>query len=133
MSVNQRPSGVTALVILEISLGVLLSTRFMFALFPTLAATYFHFRPVREAVLLVFATVDFILAYCLWNGKTWAWITALVFALLGIVFSGFMLFIRPALGGMASLIIELLILYYLMQPKVQRHFRRSKQLREQQV
>jgi uncharacterized membrane protein (DUF2068 family) len=133
MSVNQRPSGVTALAILEISLGVLLFTGFMFAFFPTLTATHFHFRPVRGAVLLVLATVDFILAYCLWNGKSWAWITALVFAFLGIVFSGFMLFIRPALGGMASLIIELLILYYLMQPKVQRHFGRSKQLQKQQV
>jgi uncharacterized membrane protein (DUF2068 family) len=133
LPINQRPSGVTALAILEISLGVLLFTGFMFAFFPTLTATHLHFRPIAGTVLLVLAAVDFILAYCLWNGKSWAWIAAMVFALVGIVFSGFMLFIRPALGGMASLIIEILILYYLLQPKVQRHFGRSKQLRKQQV
>jgi len=133
LSVNQRPSGVTSLAILEITLGVLLFTGFMFAFFPTLTATHFHFRPVAGTVLLVLATVDFILAYCLWNGKRWAWTTAMIFVIVGIIFSGFMLFIRPALGGMTSLIIEILILYYLMQPKVQRHFGRSKQLQKQQA
>ena len=133
MSLNQRPSGVTALAILEITLGVLLFTGFMFAFFPSLTAAHLRFRPIAGTVLLLLATVDFILAYCLWNGKSWAWPTAMVFSLVGIIFSGFMLFLRPALGGMASLIIEILILYYLMQPKVQRHFGRSKPLQTPQV
>ena len=97
-------------------------TGFMFSLFPRILQ---HFRSIAGTVLLVLAIVDFILAYGLWNGKSWAWVTALIFAFLGIVFSGFMLFIRPALGQMASLVVDLLILYYLLQPKVQRHFGRG--------
>jgi len=127
LPLNQRPTSVTALAILEVSLGVLLFTGFMFAFFPTLIATHLHFRPVAGTILLLLATVDFILAYSVWTGKSWAWTIALIVAFIGIVFSGFMLFIRPALGGMASLIIETLILYYLLQPKVHRYFGRNQE------
>jgi len=133
LSLNQRPNGVTALAILEVSLGVLLFTGFMFAFFPTLIATHLHFRPIAGTVLLLLATVDFILAYSVWTGRSWAWTIALIVAFVGIIFSGFMLFIRPALGGMASLIIEILILCYLLQPKVQRYFGRNKQLKKPEV
>jgi uncharacterized membrane protein (DUF2068 family) len=83
---------------------------------------------VRSALvgigLLVFASIAFILSYGLWNGKGWAWIAALIFALLGIVLSVLSLFLRPGIGELISLIIDLLIVYYLMQPRVQAHFAR---------
>ncbi|HXY82686.1 MAG TPA: DUF2127 domain-containing protein [Candidatus Saccharimonadales bacterium] len=125
MTVNQRPSGVVALAILEIALGVLLFTGFMFAIFPKIMQ---HFRPVAGTVLLMLAIVDFTLAFGLWKGKRWAWTCAMIFALVGIVFSSVMLFTRPAFGAMTTLIVEIIILYYLLQPKVQRHFGKSKSL-----
>jgi len=125
LTVNQRPSGVVALAILEIALGVLLFTGFMFAIFPKIMQ---HFRPVAGTVLLMLAIVDFILAFGLWKGKRWAWTSAMIFALVGIVISSVMLFTRPAFGEMTTLIVEIIILYYLLQPKVQRHFGKSKPL-----
>ncbi len=120
MSVNQRPSGVATVAILEMLLGVLLFTGFMFSFFPGLLR---NFRPITGVMLLILSIVDFALAYGLWVGKGWAWTTAFIFGLLGIVFSGFMLFVRPTLGQMVSLLVDLLILYFLLQPKVQRHFK----------
>jgi uncharacterized membrane protein (DUF2068 family) len=120
LSDNQRPNGVATVAILEMLLGIILFTAFVLSFLPGILR---HFRPVTEMILLILATVDFALAYGLWTGKGWAWTTALVFGLVGITFSGFMLFVRPAFGQLVSLLIDLLILYYLMQPKVHRHFK----------
>ncbi len=87
---------------------------------------WFAVRSVVVGIaLVVFALIDFVLAYGLWNGKGWAWFAALVFALLGIVFSVFSLFLRPGMGELIWLIIDLLIVYYLMQPRVQAYFGRG--------
>ena len=66
--------------------------------------------------LVVFAFVEFILAYGLWKGKGWAWIGSLIFAVIGLVFSAFTLFMRPRVGEVIALVLNLVIMYYLMQP-----------------
>jgi uncharacterized membrane protein (DUF2068 family) len=85
--------------------------------------------PVRlfvvVVVLLVLACIEFVLAYSLWNGLGWAWKVSLVLAVIGIVFFVFSLFLRPGLGEIASLLIDLLVLYYLMQPRVQAYLRKG--------
>jgi uncharacterized membrane protein (DUF2068 family) len=85
-----------------------------------------RFFPVRlftiTIVLLVLTGVEFVLAYAIWNGKGWAWIVSLAFAVLGVIFFTFSLFLRPSFGEIAALIIDLLLLYYLMQPRVQSYF-----------
>jgi len=90
---------------------------------------YFAVRPSVTGIgLLGFALIDFILAYGLWSGRGWAWIVSLAFAVLGIIFSVVSLFVRPRIGEFVSLIIDLVIVYYLMQPRVQAYFRREPSL-----
>ena len=88
-----------------------------------------RFLPVRlfvvVVVLFVLAGIEFVLAYGLWNGLGWAWKGSLLLAVVGIVFFVFSLFLRPGFGEIASLVIDLLVLYYLMQPRVQAYFRKD--------
>ena len=73
-------------------------------------------------VLFVLAAVEFVLAYGLEKGLSWAWKVSLVFAIVGIAFFIFSIFLRPGFGEIGSLITDLLVLYYLMQPRVQAYF-----------
>ena len=130
---RQRPFGVTILAVLQALLGILF-------LLGVLALTVAGFRlsevvphvrlfPVRFSVvmtvLFVLAAIDFVLAYGLWNGSTWAWKLSLIFAVVGIAFFIFSIFLRPGFGEITSLIIDVLALYYLMQPRVQGYYRKG--------
>jgi len=116
LSQRKRPSGITLLVFLEIVLGVLLllgarkTERANWAL--ESAATF----------LIILAALSFCLAFGLWSGKNWAWIGGIGFAVFGIIFSVFMLFIRPTIGEAIYLIANTVMIYFLIQPRVQRHF-----------
>ena len=85
--------------------------------------------PVRFSVAMIalfaLAAIDFVLAYGLWNGSTWAWKISLVFAVVGIAFFIFSIFLRPGIGEITSLIIDVLAIYYLMQPRVQAYYRKD--------
>jgi uncharacterized membrane protein (DUF2068 family) len=130
LSARQRPSAISILVALQVLLGVL----FLFGVFSltvlrlSLTEVVPHVRlfPVRLFVvvvaLLAFAAIEFVLAFGLWSRMSWAWWGSLAFAVLGIVFFVLSLFLRPGLGEIASLILDLLVLYYLMQPRVQAYF-----------
>jgi uncharacterized membrane protein (DUF2068 family) len=76
---------------------------------------------VGGLVSILFGLIDLILAYGLWKGRRWAWIFALVISILEIVFSIFALFLRPRTGELIVLVMELVIVYLLMQPGVQRY------------
>jgi uncharacterized membrane protein (DUF2068 family) len=130
LSARQRPIGVKLLTILQILLGILFLLGALaigvagFGLpevFP-----HFRFLPVRlftvAAVLFVLAAIEYVLGFGVWSGKGWAWSASLAFAIFSVVFFVFSLFLRPGLGELASLVIDLLVLYYLMQPKVQAYF-----------
>jgi len=62
----------------------------------------------------------------LWKGKGWAWIGSLIFAVIGLVFSAFTLFMRPRVGEAIALVLNLVIMYYLMQPRVQSYLGKGK-------
>jgi uncharacterized membrane protein (DUF2068 family) len=85
-----------------------------------------RFFPVRLSVvaivLFILAAIELVLAFGVWSGIRWAWGSSLAFAVLGVVFFVFSLFLRPGLGEILALIIDLLVLYYLMQPRVQAYF-----------
>lgn len=85
--------------------------------------------PVRlfvvAIVLFGLAMIEFLLAYGSWNGVSWAWVVSLIFGVLGIVFLVFSLFLRPGIGEIVSLIVNLLVVYYLMHPRVQAYFGRG--------
>lgn len=131
-----RPSKVTILGILQILLGILvllggIALSFAGFALPEMLpqVRFFATRSMLSGLGLVgLALIDFILAYGLWNGKGWAWIASLIFAVLGIGFSTFSLFIRPRIGEFVALVIDLVISYYLMQPHVQRYFGKGAKL-----
>ena len=117
MSQANRPSGIIVLVILEIVLGVLL----------LLGAIGRHERAGGNAewagtFMVILAALSFCFAFGLWIGKTWAWIGSIGLAVLGIIFSVFILFVRPTLGEGIYLIANTVMIYFLIQPRVQRHF-----------
>ena len=129
----RRPFAVTAVAVLQALLGVLF-------LLGVVALTVAGFRLsevvphvrffavrlfVVVIVLFVLAVVEFVLAYGLWTRLSWAWKFSLAFAVVGIVFFTFSVFLRPGFGEIASLIIDVLILYYLMQPQVQAYFKKD--------
>jgi hypothetical protein len=130
LPIRVRPNGVIILSVLEVLLGIL----FLLGVFGLtvvgigLQEVVPHVRlfPVRlfvvVIVLLGLAAVEFVLAFGAWNGMGWAWWGSLLFAVLGIVFFVMSLFLRPSLGAIVSLIVDLLVLYCLMQPRVQAYF-----------
>jgi uncharacterized membrane protein (DUF2068 family) len=134
LSARQRPGSVTLLVTLQILLGVL----FLFGVFALAVASFrleevvphIRFLPLRSSfvviLLLLLGAIEFVLAYGLWNRMSWAWGASLVLAVLGIIFFVFSLFLRPGFGEIASLIIDLLVLYCLMQPRVHAYLKGSK-------
>jgi uncharacterized membrane protein (DUF2068 family) len=132
LSEVRRPLGVTILSMLHVLLGILfllgsLALVVVGFVLPEIFphVRFFAVRSVAVGVLLlVLAVVDFGLASWLWVGKHWAWIAAMVFAALGIVFSIFTLFVRPGIAELVTLILDLIIIYYLIQPQVQTYFGR---------
>jgi uncharacterized membrane protein (DUF2068 family) len=76
-------------------------------------------------VLMVFALLDFVIAYGLWVGSKWAWVFSLLFSIFGIIAAVFSLFLRPRIGQAFALVIDIVILFYLMQPRVQAYFGRG--------
>ena len=118
------------LVGLDLALGVLIllaevAPALIRALSPGI---YPQLRPLMAiggayvVVLVVFAVMDFILAYGVWIGKGWAWYCSLIFSALGIILAAFTLFVRPRVGQLVSLMIDLAMVYLLMQPQVQQYF-----------
>jgi hypothetical protein len=117
LSTVVRPFGVNLVVVLNVVLGMLLLTGLIMHTRPFPAFGVFN-----GLAAIVFALVDFILAYAVWTDRKWAWAGSLIFSLFGIVASVFVLFVRPRTGEFILLIIDLVIVYSLMQPSVQRYF-----------
>ena len=93
------------------------------AMFPHVR--FFGRSLVFGLALVLLALIDFVLAYGLWKGKRWAWIAALGFAIIGIVLAVLSLSTAPRIGEFVSLVLNLLILYFLIQPRVQAYFGRG--------
>lgn len=117
MSTSVRPFTVKLLVALDVVLGVL---GFLPLLFPQLRP-FPRFVIVNDLGSIVFILICFILAYGIWSKRGWAWVSSLAFSILGIAILIFTLFVRPRTGEFVSLVMDLVILYLLMQPGVQRY------------
>ena len=134
MSGTTRPFGVTLLAVLQVVLGILellgaFVVAFVSFVIPEIFPHVRFFAPRSMGsglVLAAFAFIEFVLAYGLWKGKGWAWIGSLIFAVIGLVFSAFTLFMRARVGEIIALVLNLVIMYYLMQPRVQSYFGKGK-------
>lgn len=129
MSTSVRPFTVKLLVALDVVLGVL---GLLPLLFPQLRP-FPRFVIVNDLGSIIFTLICFILAYGLWSKRGWAWVSSLVFSILGIAIFIFTLFVRPRTGEFVSLVMDLVILYLLMQPEVQRYSGKLSELHQASV
>jgi uncharacterized membrane protein (DUF2068 family) len=67
---------------------------------------------------IVLAGLGFIMTWGLWNGKNWARVITIILSGISVVLS---LFSLP--GSLLSIIINLTILYYLMQPYIKEYYK----------
>ncbi len=121
---TSRPTGIAILVILRVLAailalggGLLLGILGGFSRRPVLGS----FVEIVAVVLEIVAILSLIVSYGLWTGKGWAWITALILAgisavvaLIGVV--------TGHLGRLISLVIEVIVIYYLNTQNVKAFF-----------
>jgi hypothetical protein len=74
------------------------------------------------AVLVAIAIVSFVVAYGLLKGKRWAWTVAIILSIISIVWNAITLVTAANYGGIISIIISGIILYYLYRPHVKAYF-----------
>lgn len=73
-------------------------------------------------VLLAIAIVSFVVAYGLLKGKGWAWTVSIILSIISIVWNAITLVTAANYGGIISIIISGIILYYLFRPHVKAYF-----------
>jgi len=132
LSTRTRPLSVSVLVSLQILVGLLtllggVAALFVRMLLPEAFPQLRPFHPtlfIAGVVFMIFAILDFVIAYGLWVGKKWAWVLSLMLSVFGIVTAVFSLFLRPRIGEFFALVIDLGIVFYVIQPRVQAYFGR---------
>lgn len=79
---------------------------------------------VIGAVLIIIGLLYLVLAYGLWTGRGWAWLISLILAGLGVVGSLLSL-LRGGVVAIITLLLDVLIIYYLTRPNVKVFFGKS--------
>ncbi len=77
------------------------------------------------AILVALGIVSFIVAYGLLKGKGWAWTVTLILSIISIVFNVISIAASAGanlIGGIISIIISAVIIYYLYRPHVKAYF-----------
>ena len=74
------------------------------------------------AVLVALAIVSFIVAYGLLKGRGWAWTVTIILSIISIVWNAITIATAANFGGIVSIIISGIILYYLYRPHVKAYF-----------
>ncbi|HEY7733202.1 MAG TPA: hypothetical protein VIB07_00245 [Nitrososphaera sp.] len=72
-------------------------------------------------ILIILGIISFIVAYGLMKGMSWAWTLTVVLSIIGIVLNAISL-ASGNFGGIISIIISAIILYYLYRPHVKSFF-----------
>jgi len=131
-TVTERPSGITILAALEIIEGIIgsiigIAILFSFGLLRKLLPVPSTYLPLVQAVLTVvgslvifIALVNFVIAYGLLKGTSWAWTVSLVFAVIGILRG-----IGTLPMGILTVGIKVLIIYYLTRDNVKSYFEKK--------
>src|ERR687893_1132140 len=104
-SQKHRPLGVTVIAILTIIGGIIFLVSGLVLLIIGIGI-----------ILLALGIAYLVMAYGLWKGKGWAWTISLILAGIGII-TGIVYIIQDNIaGGIASIIINGVIIYYLYRP-----------------
>ena len=73
------------------------------------------------AILIAIAIVSFVVAYGLLKGRRWAWTVTLILSIISIVWNAITI-ATGNIGGIISIIISAVIIYYLYRPHVKAYF-----------
>jgi uncharacterized membrane protein (DUF2068 family) len=110
-SQKHRPLGVTIIAILLIIAGVI-----------SLVGGLILLIILVGFIFLALGIAYLVMAYGLWKGKGWAWTISLILAGIGVIM-GIVYIIQDNLaGGIVSIIINGVIIYYLFRPNVKAFF-----------
>jgi len=74
------------------------------------------------AVLVALAVLSFIVAYGLLKGRRWAWTITIILSIISIVWNAITVATAANFGGIISIIISGIIIYYLYRPHVKAYF-----------
>ena len=132
---NYRPTGITVLGILEIIIGIfLVIAAAVFGVFsgmiasmmpdmmPGMGANFFGaIGGILAAVFGILAAISFLIAWALFSAKRWGRTIVIVFSIIDLVFGGASLATGNAFG-IASMILDAIILYYMWRPHVIAYF-----------
>jgi hypothetical protein len=83
------------------------------------------FGIVFGAVLVALAIVSFVVAYGLLKGRRWAWTITIILSIISIVWNAITIATAANFGGIVSIIISGIIIYYLYRPHVKAYFGRG--------
>jgi hypothetical protein len=149
MTDQRRPTGVTIMALLQLTIGGLMLLSFAGFL---LLSMLVSIQQVREAIgddapnwllenatlvfgslaflFLLLALISFMIGYAFLKGRSWAWVAGVVFALISILSA----FVNPLLRGFSdpawvinlavALVFPWLIIIYLNRPNVKAFFNR---------
>jgi len=140
MTAISRPFGITLLAVLHVLQAIVffLGGIALIALGALLRRGFFGVHRLLGGaasligvVVIVLGLLYLVLAWGLWSGKGWAWIVSLILAALGIIIS-LILLLRGGLGTLIVLILDIIIIYYLLTPRVRTFFGESKPAQQPQ-
>jgi hypothetical protein len=112
---RERPFGVTIIAILAVLGGVgSILLGFIVLIIPILGI-------ILGGIFVIIGLSYFVVAYGLWDGRSWAWILTVLISALGIVV-GLVSIIIGTGGSILYIIVNAIIIYYLFKPDVKAYF-----------
>jgi uncharacterized membrane protein (DUF2068 family) len=109
-SQKHRPLGVTVIAILTVIGGIIFLASGLVLLIIGIGI-----------ILLALGIAYLVMAYGLWKGRRWAWTITLIVSAIGIIV-GIVSIIFDNLGGIITIIINAVVIYYLYRPNVKAFF-----------
>lgn len=112
---RERPFGVTIIAVLAVlgGIGSILLV-FIVLIIPILGI-------ILGGIFVIIGLSYFVVAYGLWDGRSWAWILTVLISALGIVV-GLVSIIIGTGGSILYIIVNAIIIYYLFKPDVKAYF-----------
>jgi hypothetical protein len=112
---KQRPIGVTIIAVLAILGGIAFLASGLGTLLIPLIGIFIG------SGLFILGLAYFLMAYGLWNGKSWAWTLTLILSGIGIIV-GIGSIVVGNIGSIFHIIINVIVIYYLYRPNVKAFF-----------
>lgn len=108
---TSRPFGVTLATILMVVVGISVLINGIIV-------------PYALPASIIIGILWFVFAWGLFTGKGWAWIITVILAIVSVIFNILSIF-SLSYGSVFSLIVNVIILYYMYRPNVKAYFGRS--------